>query len=135
MLPKVYFFGTQYVPTSPLITRIRFIQNNLLGNGFDALDDVTPPSTVSTAPMQSIMKLLGEDGEIVQSSEPGYKTPAAPTGPNGMPATTANKSGVKRDPTAREAQVGDHKRQIVKRKRNPDIKFKKFERPTEKDET
>lgn len=135
LLPKVYFFGTQYVPTSPLITRIRFIQNNLLGNGFDALDDVTPPSSVSTAPMQSIMKLLGEDGEIVQSSEPGYKTPAAPTGPNGMPATTANKSGVKRDPTAREAQVGDHKRQIVKRKRNPDIKFRKFERPTEKDET
>ena len=129
ILPKVYFYGTQYVPTSPLLTRIRFIQNNLLGSGYDSLDGVSP--TVQFAPGAAVNKLLGEDGEINTGAEAGYNQAAAPS----TDARTAVASAI----ASKDAKLGDTtrmtdgKRKIVKRKRNPDIKFKRFERPESKE--
>ncbi len=128
VLPKVYFYGTQYVPTSPLLTRIRYIQNNLLGSGYDPLDDVSP--TVALAPGAVVNKLLGEDGEIDTGADAGYNQTAAPTDARSQVAAAI---------ASKENKVGgdrviDSKRKIVKRKRNPDIKFKKFERPKEEEQ-
>lgn len=130
ILPKVYFYGTQYVPTSPLLTRIRFIQNNLLGSGYDPLDDVSP--TVVLAPGASMNKLLGEDGEIATGADAGYSQPAA-SGTDAR-ATVAAAIASKDTKLGDTNRMTDGKRKIVKRKRNPDIKFKQFERPTEQEQ-
>jgi hypothetical protein len=125
VLPKVYFYGTQYVPTSPLLTRVRFIQNNLLGSGYDPLDDVSP--TVQLAPGAAVNKLLGEDGEIATGPDAGYNQ-TAPSGTDAR-ATVAAVIAPKDTRLGNTTRMTDGKRKIVKRKRNPDIKFKKFERP------
>lgn len=126
ILPKVYFYGTQYVPTSPLLTRIRYIQNNLLGSGFDPLDDVS--ATVVLAPGATVNKLLGEDGEISSGADAGYDQAAAPS--------TDARATVAAAIADRQGKLGEPmttQRKIVKRKRNPDIKFKRFERPKQEE--
>ena len=76
-------------------------------------------------------KLLGEDGEINTGAEAGYNQAAAPS----TDARTAVASAI----ASKDAKLGDTtrmtdgKRKIVKRKRNPDIKFKRFERPESKE--
>lgn len=131
ILPKVYFYGTQYVPTSPLLTRIRFIQNNLLGSGYDPLDGVSP--TVVLAPGATVNKLLGEDGEITTTTAAadGYTQPAPPTDARSTIAATIASKDTKLGDTNR---MTDGKRKIIKRKRNSDLKFKKFERPTKEEQ-
>lgn len=129
VLPKVYFYGTQYVPTSPLLTRIRFIQNNLLGSGYDPLDDVSP--TVQFAPGAVVNKLLGEDGEIDTGADVGYNQ--ATSSSTDARASVAAKIASKDAKLGDVTRMTDGKRKIVKRKRNPDIKFQRFERPKEED--
>lgn len=128
ILPKVYFYGTQYVPTSPLLTRIRFIQNNLLGSGYDPLDDVSP--TVVLAPGAAVNKLLGEDGEIATGADAGYNQATAPGDARSTVAAAIASKDTKLGDSTR---MTDGKRKIVKRKRNPDIKFRKFEKPKEEE--
>lgn len=112
-LPKLYFFAMQFVPSSPLLTRIRAIQHKLLGTGADTNE----PSNVVMAKGQ---KLLGEDGEIAAG-------PAAIPVANAPSSSTAN--GTSSNLIA-QVQTGiGKKRQIVRRKRNPDIVFNRFERP------
>lgn len=98
-LPKLYFYARQFVPTSPLITRVRVIQNKVLGGEGD-------PTVLTTG-----QKLLGEDGEIVGVPAPQF---AATTAQSIAPVETGIGRG----------------RMIIRRKRNPDVKHKKFERPT-----
>lgn len=125
-LPKLYFFATQFVPSSPLITRVRYIQNTLLGSGFDPLDDVD--STVVFSPGAEVNKLLGEDGEIATGADAEYSQTTATDARATVAAHIASRdSGM----SAMKNQGLGMKRTIVKRKRNPDIKFKKFERPKE----
>lgn len=101
-LPKLYFFAQQFVPTSPLITRVRVIQNKVLGG------DEETPLVISKG-----QKLLGEDGEIAASTV------------NSAISTATTSVNIAPVPTG----IGRHA-QIVKRKRNPEIKFQKFKRPT-----
>jgi hypothetical protein len=102
-LPKLYFYAQQFVPTSPLLTRVKVIQNSLLGG------DVETPLVLTKG-----QKLLGEDGEIATG------TPVDSTALSNA-TTSANIESV---PTG----IGRHA-QIIRRKRNPDIKFVKFKRP------
>ncbi len=103
-LPKLYFFAQQFVPTSPLITRIRAIQNDLLAS------DKETPLVVTKG-----QKLLGEDGEIS----------AAPS----VTATATTTSNIASVPTGIGRQG-----QIIRRKRNPEIKGVKFKRPEKEKE-
>lgn len=109
-LPKLYFYAQQFVPTSPLITRVRAIQNKVLGG-----DEDTP------LVLTKDQELLKEDGEG------GVTTPASGEVAGGTTtATTSNNIA----PVA--GKVGE--RMIVKRKRNPNIKFLKFKKPDSKEE-
>lgn len=101
LLPRLFFYAQQYVPTSPLIIRVKHIQHELL-SGKETPLTMTPGQ-----------RLLGEDGEIavdVSGNSAGYQ------------ATTS----VNIAPT--EIKLGRNNR-IVPRKRNPKALKPKFERP------
>jgi hypothetical protein len=104
-LPKLYFYGQQFVPTSPLISRIRIIQDDLLSTGGD---DEIQPSTIMTKGQ----KLLGEDGEIGAMS----------------PSSSADNSTSSQGISTIDSRLGS-KRLVVKRKRNPNIIGIQFKRP------
>lgn len=115
-LPKLYFFAQQFVPTSPLLTRVRFIHNQVLGG-----DGVLPvPVTKGQE-----MKLLGEDGEIA-------------AGPNAGPASASQASTASSTNAGSVSDVqtgiGGKKFQIIRRKRNPDaVATKKFAKPKDEE--
>lgn len=102
-LPKLYFYAMQFVPSSPLLTRIRAIQNKLLGTDSDENGMV----------MALGQKLLGEDGEI-----------AVPAGVPAAPPPSTNAGGI----SSIETGIG---KVTVMRRRNPNaVTRKKFVRPT-----
>lgn len=107
-LPKLYFYAQQFVPTSPLITRVRAIQNQVLGGDKD-----TP--LIMTVDQE----LLKEEGEPVSGQPPTGEVAGGTTTLAASIAPVQDKVGGK---------------QIVKRKRNPNIKFLKFKKPDPKDQ-
>jgi hypothetical protein len=115
-LPKLYFFAQQFVPTSPLLTRVRFIHNQVLGGDGEFPIPVTAGQE---------MKLLGEDGEIAAGPNAG----PAPVSPAAT-ASSTNAGAVGSVTTG----VGTKKFQIIRRKRNPDaVSTKKFEKPKDEE--
>jgi hypothetical protein len=134
LLPKLFFFGQQYVPGSPLIISTRNIQTELLAAGADTSD----PDDVSPAVFTKgqTMKLLGEDGEIGGggSANVGGTSPGAGGGStsssSSIMASSASTATSAQSISNLQSRIGS-KRQIVKRKRNPNLKFVKFERPKE----
>lgn len=113
-LPKLYFFAQQFVPTSPLLTRVRFIHNQVLGGD----GELPVPVTAGQE-----MKLLGEDGEIAAG-------PSAGPAPVSPAATSTNAGSVGSVTTG----IGTKKFQIIRRKRNPDaVSLKKFEKPKDEE--
>ena len=117
-LPKLYFYLQQYVPTSPLLTRLRAIQHEVLGG------DEMGVLTVTTG-----QRLLGEDGEIAPGPGAAPVVSGAPSGstPTGSTvATNTNSSSIADLPV----RLGNNKRTVMRR-RNPDVKRKRFERPKE----
>lgn len=115
-LPKLYFYARQFVPTSPLITRIRVIQDELLSG------DEETPLVITKG-----QKLLGEDGEIAGAAGGATATGATTTAGTGSTATRAGDIAPVPTGIGRSAQ-------IIKRQRNPKIKFLKFKRPTQGEE-
>jgi hypothetical protein len=118
-LPKLYFFARQFVPTSPLITRIRVINNLVLGG------DGESPLPVTDG---QFAKLLGEDGEIAPGPGAG---PVASSAPSATASTiTATNSGA----VSSVQGVGiAKKRKTVMRRRNPDAIAAKFEKPKDEE--
>ena len=124
-LPKLIFYVRQFAPSSPLLQRIIIIQTTLLTKGDDQAD-------VVFAKGQN-MKLLGEDGEIATGGGVGGATAGAATasGPTMAPGSspTGNATTSQNIATV-ETGIGRN-RNIVKRRRNLNIKYQKFKRPTE----
>lgn len=112
-LPKLYFLAQQYVPTSPLISRVKAIQNKLL-TGSDSTDVVI---TIG-------QNILDEEGEVAAPAA----SPAATVGNSSMAASPATTAG---DIATVPSGIG-RLNQIIKRKRNPDMKTLKFARPIPK---
>jgi hypothetical protein len=113
-LPKLYFFARQFVPTSPLITRIRVINHEVLGS--DSEMPVTDGQTT---------KLLGEDGEIAPGPGAGPANPSAPSGSTALATNSGAVSSVQGG--------GLKKRKTVMRRRNPDAIAAKFEKPKDEE--
>jgi cupin superfamily acireductone dioxygenase involved in methionine salvage len=115
-LPKLYFFARQFVPTSPLITRIRVINNEVLGGDGELPMPVTDGQTT---------KLLGEDGEIAPGPGAGAANPSAPAGSTSLATNSGAVSSVQGG--------GLKKRKTVMRRRNPDAIAAKFEKPKDEE--
>jgi hypothetical protein len=116
LLTKAYYHIMQFVPTSPLLTRFRAIQHKIL-TGQD-------PSLVQTMIMSPGQELISEEGE-------GGGDAGADSGVGAIGTTTAGLGGIGtlvKDIANFQSRLG-HKYQIVRRHRNPEIKFKKFKRP------
>lgn len=114
----LYFYMQQFVPTSPLLNRLSAIQHDLL----------LSPLALSTAPGVNAeeiqeMKLLQDVQKIVEDGE-AEGAANAPASATTVATTTSNIAPVEGGGIAKTHQ-------IVKRKRNPDVKRKKFEKPKE----
>jgi hypothetical protein len=81
---------------------------------------------------QNPMKLLGEDGEIAAGPAAGPVPPSAPsTSGSGAPTGTSTVSGGTTSSRIASVETGlGAKRQTVRRKRNPNLNFKKFKDPS-----
>lgn len=101
VLNVLHYYVAQFVPYSPLFIRLKAIQRELL---FAGGDDVI---------MESKMKLLKQIVETAEGGAVAAGAVATAPGPLGLG------SALRR---------GDHPN-VVKRKRNPEIKFVKFKKP------
>lgn len=114
LVAKLYLFIMQFVPTSPLLTRLRVIQDNLLLNA-------TGKNTQMVV-TESLLKSIVNEEEGDGGSAPA--TPGSSNN-NGNGEATATKA----------ADIAEIERKITKnsvvirRKRNPEIKKKRFSRP------
>lgn len=120
LLQTLFLYCEQYIQTTPLMLRLKAIQNKLLLTGDGAADVVVSPN-------QSI---LGEDDAgAVTAGDVGGSTGG------GMQASQAQQVDTKATSASSissvETGIGRGYR-IVKRKRNPKIKFYKFSKPKDK---
>ena len=101
LMAKLYFYVQQFVPSSPLLVRLRAIQDALLLNATGENDE-----------MVQEMKLLSQISKVAEENA------------TVSTATTASDIAPVEGGSAVEA-----KHVIVKMKRNPDVKRKKFQKP------
>ena len=113
-LPKLYFFATQFVPTSPLLPRVRVIQDNMLLNANGENDEMVVKESL-------LKQIIAEDD--------GPTDPAsAPVDSAGSQSAMSQQSTTAKDIATKQSPIG-RGAMIVRRKRNPSIKRKRFERP------
>lgn len=116
LLQTLFLYGEQYIQTSPLLLRLKAIQNKLILTGDGAADIVVSPDQT----------ILGEDdGGATSAADIGGGTGGGMTSQNSQqvdsrPVVASNIASV---------ETGIGKYQIVKRKRNPKLKFVKFKKP------
>lgn len=105
-ITKLYFYVQQFVPTSPLLLRIKAIQDKLLLNANDQNTELVTE-----------MKLLSELDNLAEEGE------ALPASATVVATTTSNIASVE------GGGKGSGGRQIMRIRRNPDVKRKKFQKP------
>lgn len=111
-LSKLFYYVTQYIPSSTLFTRLKIAQNNLTGENETTMTE---------------LKLLSSINALIEN-EVTPDTPVSTTSISSL--TTATHAN---DTNTKDSNL--LQRVIVKRKRNPNMKWIKFRRPKkEKDE-
>jgi len=116
-ISKLFYYVNQFIPASPLFTRIKAIQDELLINANGENDQ-----------MVQELKLLGAINALVEDEvDPAAAQATQSTGGMVDLATRAADANPSKDGGDKPMQM--RKRKTEKRKRNPDIKRAKFPKP------
>jgi hypothetical protein len=112
VLSALYFYVVRFIPSSPLFIRLKTVQDELLLNANGENDEMVEKMTL----LSHVNKLI-EDGETA--------------GDIGQPVGSALDTAVRASDANRSADAGSiqRKRTVVKRRRNPDVKRAKFQKP------
>ena len=110
-LAKLYYYVSQFIPTSPLFIRLKVIQDKLLLN-----------ANGENEQMVQELKLLANVNALAEDDPSNQGTP-----------TTGSQLGVatRASANATDGSTAARRRPVVKRKRNPDVARAKFVKPTD----
>lgn len=116
-LNMLYYYSMQYVPSSPLITRLRAAQSSILINA-NGEDNIMIEG--------SLLKRIIEDGETADSSAPA---PSIDSNTGFQSSNSATEVATTASSIASKAFVLGKGKMIVRIKRNPNAIKKKFQKP------
>ncbi len=119
-IAKLYYYVMQFIPTSPLLIRLKAIQAELLLNANGENNQMTHDTLMQE-------RLLVQVNALVEDVEGGED--AAPSGGSGPAVSQVDTVTRARDTASTDGVSSKKNRFVVKRKRNPAVKKAKFPRP------